>query len=184
MAFWRTYYDTQRITILCISEFAQPAICAVEMGLVNVLKEYGVVPDAIIGHSNGEVPAAYASGLLSFENAVKVIYYRGQELCKTSGQGKMLAVLHPVEEITSRLQQSDKQNDIDVAAINSPTQIVLSGNSAAVENFAEELKSDGIRAVLLKVKNAFHSFQQEVLKDSLREKFDFLEDAKIESKSY
>eukprot|EP00058_Branchiostoma_floridae_P003512 XP_002589000.1 hypothetical protein BRAFLDRAFT_87472 [Branchiostoma floridae] len=156
------------------TDIAQPCICAVQMGLVELLRQYDVIPDAIVGHSVGEVAAAYAAGLLSFEDAVRVIYYRGKELCKTSGHGKMLAVLHPMKEVEELVEKDENRNIINVAATNSPNQIVLSGDDNAIDSFHNKLKSRGIKCVLLKVNNAFHSYQQEQVKDSILKKLSIL----------
>eukprot|EP00058_Branchiostoma_floridae_P012892 XP_002598380.1 hypothetical protein BRAFLDRAFT_96863 [Branchiostoma floridae] len=156
------------------TDIAQPCICAVQMGLVELMRQYDVIPDAIVGHSVGEVAAAYAAGLLSFEDAVRVIYYRGKELCKTSGHGKMLAVLHPMKEVEELVEKDENRNIINVAATNSPNQIVLSGDDNAIDSFHNKLKSRGIKCVLLKVNNAFHSYQQEQVKDSILKKLSIL----------
>ncbi|XP_035670360.1 6-deoxyerythronolide-B synthase EryA2, modules 3 and 4-like isoform X2 [Branchiostoma floridae] len=156
------------------TDIAQPCICAVQIGLVELLKQYDVIPDAIIGHSVGEVAAAYAAGLLSFENAVRVIYHRGKELSKTSGHGKMLAVLHPIQEVEELLEKEENKNIINVAATNSPNQIVLSGDVSAVDSFHNKLKSNDIKGVLLKVNNAFHSYQQEQVRNDILTKLSVL----------
>ncbi|XP_038057186.1 polyketide synthase-nonribosomal peptide synthetase hybrid himA-like [Patiria miniata] len=146
------------------TEISQPCLFAVAIGLVDLWKLHGVVPDAVVGHSVGEVASAYAAGLLSLEHAVKLIYRRGRELRKTSGSGKMVAVLHRVEDVLTFVSQRKHGQVLDVAAINSPGQIVFSGETSAVEGIAKELTADNIQRVVLKVNNAFHSKQQEVVK--------------------
>ncbi|XP_066280923.1 putative inactive phenolphthiocerol synthesis polyketide synthase type I Pks1 [Branchiostoma lanceolatum] len=149
------------------TDIAQPCICAVQIGLVELLKQYDVIPDAIVGHSVGEVAAAYAAGLLTFEDAVRVIFHRGKELSKTSGHGKMLAVLHPIQEVEEFLENDENENIINIAATNSPNQIVLSGDVNAIDSFHSKLKGNDIKGVLLKVNNAFHSYQQEHVRDDI-----------------
>ena len=134
------------------------------IGLLDLWREYGVVPDAVVGHSVGEVTAAYAAGFLTLEHAVKLIYRRGRELRKTSGSGKMVAVLHNVEDALHLSQSNNHGQVLDVAAINSPGQVVFSGDSSSVEGFVSDLKSDNVKCVVLKVNNAFHSKQQDVVK--------------------
>ncbi|XP_038057579.1 phenolphthiocerol/phthiocerol polyketide synthase subunit C-like [Patiria miniata] len=152
------------------TEISQPCLCAVAIGLIDLWKLHDVVPDAVVGHSVGEVASAYAAGLLSLEHAVKLIYRRGRELRKTSGSGKMVAVLNRVEDAVQFASQSKHGQVLDVAAINSPGQIVFSGETSAVEGLANELKSDNIKCVVLKVNNAFHSKQQEVVKNPFLKK--------------
>ena len=134
------------------------------IGLLDLWREYGVVPDAVVGQSVGEVAAAYAAGLLSLEHAVKLIYRRGRELRKTSGSGKMVAVLHRVEDALHLVKNNNHGRLLDVAAINSPGQVVFSGDSASVEGLVNDLKTDNVKCVVLKVNNAFHSKQQDVVK--------------------
>ena len=159
------------------SEIAQPCVCAVQIALSELYRLRGVTPDAIIGHSVGEVAAAHAAGLLSLEDAVKLIYIRGRQMKKTSGRGSMVAVLHAVEEIQSRLENSEYVSVIDVAAVNSPSQIVLSGDKDSVTGFSDKLKRDGIRCISLRVDNAFHSYQQDDVKKDFVKKLKFLDSA-------
>ncbi|XP_071478045.1 phenolphthiocerol/phthiocerol polyketide synthase subunit C-like [Diadema antillarum] len=143
------------------TDIAQPCLCAVQIGLTEFFRTRGITPDAIVGHSVGEVAAAHAGGYLTLEEAIHLIYTRGCQLNKTSGQGTMVAILHNVDEIEERLRNSNYVNEIDVAAINGPRQIVLSGNTNALDAFVRDLLDEGRRCIALKVKNAFHSFQQE-----------------------
>ncbi|XP_022093318.1 reducing polyketide synthase PKS1-like [Acanthaster planci] len=152
------------------TEVSQPCLFAVAIGLLDLWRLRGVVPDAVVGHSVGEVAAAYAAGFLSLEHAVKLIYRRGRELRKTSGSGKMVAVLQRVEEALQYVKGSKHGKMLDVAAINSPGQIVFSGENTAIEGLANEMKSDDIKCVVLKVNNAFHSKQQEVVKHTFVKK--------------
>ncbi|XP_071966186.1 phenolphthiocerol/phthiocerol polyketide synthase subunit C-like [Antedon mediterranea] len=164
--------ETDKNRISKDTEMSQVCICSVQIGLVELYKLYGVTPSAIIGHSVGEVAAAYAAGLLSMENAVKVIYKRGHLLRKTSGSGTMAAVLHDVDVVKSKLESTPRC--IDVAAVNSPTQIVLSGKAELINEFASQLNEDGILTKLLRVNNAFHSRHQEGIKEEFLKKTRFL----------
>ena len=128
-----------------ISEIAQPCICAVQIALVELWRLCGVNPHAIVGHSVGEVAAAYTAGLLTLEDAVRIIYNRGRQLRHTSGSGTMLAVLHPIEEVKTKLEESSLQSKLDIAAVNSPTQIVLSGETNAIHAFSSNLKRENIK---------------------------------------
>ncbi|XP_071501141.1 phenolphthiocerol/phthiocerol polyketide synthase subunit C-like [Diadema antillarum] len=156
------------------TDIAQPCLCAVQIGLTEFFRSRGITPDAIVGHSVGEVAAAHAAGYLTLEEAVRLIYTRGCQLKKTSGEGTMVAILHNVEEIEERLKNSTYRNKIDVAAINGPRQIVVSGNTQALDAFTGNLREEGIRCVTLKVNNAFHSFQQEKLRKPFLVKVKYL----------
>lgn len=122
---------------------------------------WGIVPDAVVGASVGEVAAAHVAGLLSLETAIKLIYTRGRQLRKTSGSGAMVAVLHSPDEVRTKLESSEYVSVIDIACINSPKQVVLSGEKESLNQFIDILRKDGIRCVTLKVNNAYHSYQQE-----------------------
>jgi acyl transferase domain-containing protein/surfactin synthase thioesterase subunit/NAD(P)-dependent dehydrogenase (short-subunit alcohol dehydrogenase family)/acyl carrier protein len=161
-------------------EIAQPAIFAVEVALVHLLRAVGIIPSVVVGHSVGEVAAAHIAGALTLEQAVRVIYNRGRQLRKTGGQGTMLAVLSsqdavekslPPRQIMAHADESQAEYDsIDVAAVNSPNQIVLSGTKEALDLVAQSLAQEGTKAVFLRVNNAFHSYQQSPLKDDILRK--------------
>ena len=74
------------------TDVAQPANFAIQVALAEQLKQFGIIPDAVIGHSAGEVAAHYLAGLLTFEQAIHVIYHRSRLQQRTSGLGRMLAV--------------------------------------------------------------------------------------------
>ncbi|XP_033118013.1 phthiocerol/phenolphthiocerol synthesis polyketide synthase type I PpsD-like [Anneissia japonica] len=157
-----------------ITEIAQPSIFAVQIGLAELYRQRGVTPDAVIGHSVGEVAAAHVAGLITLDDAIKIIYHRGRQLRKTTGRGSMVAVLHAVEEIQTRLDGSEYVSVVDVAAVNSPTQIVLSGETEALSNFADTLRQEGLRCTRLHVANAFHSYQQDHIRKDFIKKVKFL----------
>ena len=170
-------YNAKRVVLV---EIAQPAIFAVEVALVHLLCAVGIVPSVVVGHSVGEVAAAYTAGALSLKQAVRVIYNRGRQLRKTGGQGTMLAVLSPRDAVEKHLplrqtttltdeSQAEYEN-IDVAAINSPNQVVLSGTKEALDPVADSLTQEGSKAIFLRVSNAFHSYQQAPLKDTIMRK--------------
>ncbi|XP_033108234.1 phthiocerol/phenolphthiocerol synthesis polyketide synthase type I PpsD-like [Anneissia japonica] len=164
-----TENDRERIND---TEMSQTCICSVQIGLVELYKHYGVTPSAIIGHSVGEVAAAYAAGLLTMTDAVRIIFTRGHLLTRTSGSGTMAAVLHDANDVQRRLKST--LTDLDVAAVNSPSQIVLSGKAESIKEFTSKLSEDGIQTRVLKVNNAFHSRQQEVLMKDFYKKSSFL----------
>jgi acyl transferase domain-containing protein/surfactin synthase thioesterase subunit/NAD(P)-dependent dehydrogenase (short-subunit alcohol dehydrogenase family)/acyl carrier protein len=165
------------------TEIAQPAIFAVEVALVYLLRAVGISPSVVVGHSVGEVAAAHIAGALSLEEAVRVIYNRGKQLSKTGGQGTMLAVLSsrdnverhlPPRQTTATDESQAEYEAIDVAAVNSPNQIVLSGKKEALDAVADSLAKEGTKAVFLRVNNAFHSYQQAPLKNSIMSKLSTL----------
>ena len=147
------------------TEIAQPAIFAFQVGLVEMLASLGVTPNGVIGHSMGEVSAAYVAGILSLEEAVKVIAYRGKIMQRATGKGKMAAVRLSLSE--SREALLGYENKLSVAAHNSPGQSVLSGDSTALNEVINSLNNRGISTRFLGVNYAFHSPQMTELESEL-----------------
>lgn len=136
---------------------AQPAIFALQAGLADLLKSWGLEPGAVVGHSVGEAAAAYASGVLSLEEACRVIFYRGEAMHATPQRGRMLVVGLPEGNVGTWL--AEYGGAIDLAAVNSPGSVTLSGDAGALESLAVELKREQIFHQFLKVNYAFHSHQ-------------------------
>jgi len=107
--------------------YAQPISFLVQVGLFELLKFFRVFPDVVTGHSAGEVAAAYAAGLLTLEEAVKVVYHRSQEQQKMAGCGRLLVVGMSHERVVECIRG---QEDIEVACVNSPESVVLASSEA------------------------------------------------------
>lgn len=144
------------------TEVAQPAIFALQVALAGLWNGWGVLPDAVAGHSVGEVAAAFVAGALGLDDAARVVVERGRVMEGVTGRGRMLAVGLSREDVEPLLH-----GELGVAAINAPTSVVLSGTAAAVEDAARKLGDRGVRSQLLPVDYAFHSFQLEPLCDEL-----------------
>ncbi|KAI0149675.1 hypothetical protein F4776DRAFT_659576 [Hypoxylon sp. NC0597] len=144
-------------------EFSQPLSTAVQIGLIELLKSFGVVPKAVVGHSSGEIAAAYAIGALTLEAASKVSYFRGQlagQLRATSETPEaMMSVNLTEDEVQGYLQNigADVAAQINIACINSPLNVTLSGKEGAIDIAKEQLDKDGIFAQKLKTGVAYHS---------------------------
>ena len=136
------------------TEIAQPANFLVQIGLTAELAHYGVHPAAVVGHSVGEVSAAYVSGMLSLQDAVAVSYHRSRLQATTAGSGGMLAVGLPEADAQAWIAGRD---DICVAAVNSPSQVTLAGGHDAIAALAEELSAEGVFARQLRVEVPYHS---------------------------
>ncbi len=141
------------------TEIAQPAIFALQVGLAALWRSWGIVPDAVVGHSVGEVAAAHVSGALNLEDALTVIYHRGRLMERATGKGKMASVELPLAEAESVLQNHTDR--LAIAAINGPTTTVLSGESAALEEVLQSLQQRKVMYRMLPVNYAFHSPQME-----------------------
>ncbi|MGK5675862.1 SDR family NAD(P)-dependent oxidoreductase [Micromonospora sp. URMC 106] len=138
---------------------AQPAIVAVEIGLLALLDSLGVRPDVVIGHSLGEITAAHAAGALSVEDAMAVAYHQGRMLQRATGGGGMLAVGLSAEQATRLL--ADLPPGLSLAAVNGPASVVLSGERSALDAAVARLAADRVFHRDLGINYAFHSPQME-----------------------
>ncbi|WP_264990602.1 type I polyketide synthase, partial [Mycobacterium kiyosense] len=159
------------------TEVAQPANFAVQIALAAQLAEFGITPDAVIGHSAGEVAAHHLAGLLTFEQAIQVIYHRSRLQQRTSGMGRMLAVGLGADSLMQKLD--DKAFDeigrrVSIAAINSPSAVTLAGDSDVLEDIAGQLTEAEIFNRFLSGKVPYHTHYMEVVKDDLFRSLDGL----------
>ncbi|MEZ5536432.1 MAG: SDR family NAD(P)-dependent oxidoreductase [Thiolinea sp.] len=152
---------------LHLTEFAQPLLFAFQVGAVRVLEKLGVRPAAVTGHSVGEVAAAWACGALSLPQAVRVIYERSHAQGKTAGQGRMAAVSLGPEAVKLKLEQLGLQERVEIAGVNSPNAVTLSGNLDDLEALGGLLGAENIFFRLLDLDYAFHSQRMEPVRDEL-----------------
>jgi amino acid adenylation domain-containing protein len=147
------------------TEFAQPAIFALQLALATLLRHWGVIPAAVIGHSVGEIAAAHVCGALTFEDAVQVIYHRGRLMQRATGHGKMASIELPLPEVEKAL--APYVGRLSVAAVNSPGTTVVAGEPDALEQLLKSLQSRGAAFRALPVNYAFHSHQLDGIQQEL-----------------
>ena len=148
------------------SYFSQPICAALQLGIVELLRAWGVTPSAVVGHSSGEIVAAYCAGVLSFESAIICAYYRGFYMSKgvgkaASARGAMMAV--GLSETEGKAELKVYKGRISLAAINSPSSLTFSGDEDAVLELKQELERRKIFVRRLRVEQAFHSHHMQPL---------------------
>jgi acyl transferase domain-containing protein/acyl carrier protein len=139
----------------------QPTLVAIAIAFAEWLGALGIKPDAVVGHSMGEVAAAYLAGALDLDQAMRVICRRSSLMRRTSGQGAMALVDLSKVDAAARLRGRDAQ--VSVAVSNSPRSSVISGDPEAVQQVLDELEREGIFCRMVKVDVASHSPQMEPL---------------------
>jgi phthiocerol/phenolphthiocerol synthesis type-I polyketide synthase C len=142
---------------LAFTEVAQPTLFAVQVGLTKLLREQGLQPRAVLGHSVGEVAAAWASGALTLEQAVHVILHRSAGQAKTKGLGGMIAVGANLEAAETTIAQLGLSERLCVAGINSPKGVTLAGETEALEVVEAHFQGLNIFNKRLDLDYAFHS---------------------------
>ena len=159
------------------TEIAQPANFAIQVALAEQLAQFGITPDAVIGHSAGEVAAHHLAGLLTFEQAVEVIYHRSRLQQRTSGQGRMLAVGLDAEALTQTIDGKALDEFgrlVSVAAINSPSAVTIAGDSDLLDDIARQLDEAGVFNRWLAVKVPYHTHFMDAVKEDLFSAFEGL----------
>ncbi|MEU2394151.1 type I polyketide synthase [Streptomyces sp. NPDC007369] len=148
-------------------DVVQPALFSVMVSLAEVWRAFGVRPGAVIGHSQGEIAAACVAGILSLEDAARVVALRSQAIGRVlAGLGGMVSVPLPAAEVRERIAPWGEQR-ISVAAANGPSSVVVSGEARALDEFLAACGADGVRAKRIAVDYASHSAQVDLLKEEL-----------------
>ena len=147
--------------------YAQPALFALEVSLARALEARGLEPDLLAGHSVGEIAAAHISGVLSLEDASKLICARGRLMGELPPGGAMAAIEASEAEIAESI--AGREAELSIAGLNSPTSTVISGAEDAVEEVRSRWEAEGRRTKRLAVSHAFHSPLVEPMLDPFRE---------------
>ncbi|MER7881083.1 type I polyketide synthase [Streptomyces solisilvae] len=150
-------------------DVVQPVLFAVMVSLAELWRSLGVVPAAVIGHSQGEIAAACVAGALSLKDAARVVALRSQAIGRVlAGKGGMVSVALPVVEVRERIASWGEER-ISVAAVNGPSSVVVSGEPEALDELLASCEADEVRARRVPVDYASHSAQVELLREELLE---------------
>ncbi|HEY4045359.1 MAG TPA: amino acid adenylation domain-containing protein, partial [Acidobacteriaceae bacterium] len=141
--------------VLDRTEFSQPALFSFQFALIELLKAFGVSPEAVIGHSVGEYAAAYAAGAISMEDCLRLLVERGHLMQELPSAGKMVAVLTDLLTVEQTIHTFGKR--ISIAAVNGAHNVVISGENESIAAAIEILSSKGIATIPLNTSHAFHS---------------------------
>ncbi|HVH45115.1 MAG TPA: SDR family NAD(P)-dependent oxidoreductase, partial [Labilithrix sp.] len=123
-------------------EIIQTTLFAIQVALTQLWRSWGIVPDAVVGHSMGEVAAAHAAAVLTLEDAVRVMLERSRLIHTTSGRGAMASIELPLAD--AQLLVTGREHEVSVGASNSPETTVLSGDAAALDDILAKLDAQGI----------------------------------------
>jgi acyl transferase domain-containing protein len=154
--------DSENPSLIHQTEYTQPVLFMIEYSIATMFVHWGVVPNAMIGHSIGEYVAATIAGIMTLEDAIRIVIKRGQLMAQTQA-GKMIAVFSDVGELKELLE-----DEISIAAINSDGQVVLSGSTAVIERLEKVLEQRSIHFSQLQTSRAFHS----ILMDGILAQFE------------
>ena len=138
------------------AQVSQPLVTAIQIALVNLLASWSLIAGAVVGHSSGEIAAAYAAGLITEQEAIVTAYLRGRAVSRNTREGAMLAVGADALEIRPEL--ATEEGPVIVACHNSPESLTLSGDAEAVKEVKEVLEgANKFARVLATGGNAYHS---------------------------
>ncbi len=149
------------------ADVVQPALWAIMISLAAVWQAAGVTPDAVVGHSQGEIAAAYVAGILSVDDAARVVALRSKALTALAGKGGMLSIAEPAERVRERL--ADFGDRVSIAVVNGSAATVVSGDPEALERLAETCRAEDVRVRMVPVDYASHSAHVDALEEEIRE---------------
>jgi acyl transferase domain-containing protein/NADPH:quinone reductase-like Zn-dependent oxidoreductase/NAD(P)-dependent dehydrogenase (short-subunit alcohol dehydrogenase family)/acyl carrier protein len=151
------------------TRWTQPALFALEVALYRLWESWGVVPDLLIGHSVGELAAAHVAGVMSLDDAARLVVARGRLMQELPDGGAMASLALDEDSTGGLLEDLGVGASVSIAGLNSPTQTVVSGDAEAVDRLVERCEVAGHRVKRLVVSHAFHSHRMEPMLEAFAE---------------
>ncbi len=148
--------DCADASLIDETAYTQPALFAVQAGLVALWRSWGIVPDVVLGHSVGEFAAAHCAGVYTREQALDLLAERARLMQALPRDGAMAAVLSDQTSVAAAVERCGRA-DLAIAALNGPQNTVVSGTRDAVAALVAHFEGLGVRCQLLTVSHAFHS---------------------------
>jgi myxalamid-type polyketide synthase MxaB len=138
---------------------AQPALFALEYGLSELWRSWGIEPSVVLGHSLGQYVAAVVAGIFSLEDGLRLVHARAELMDSLATRGVKPGAMHAVSASVERVEQALQglEQEVGIAAINGPSSVVISGATEAVAEASQRLEREGVRTRALEVTHAFHS---------------------------
>ncbi|WP_406289348.1 type I polyketide synthase [Embleya sp. NBC_00896] len=146
-------------------DVVQPALFSVMVSMAALWRSWGVEPAAVVGHSQGEIAAAYVCGALSLRDAAKIVALRSKALVGLIGHGGMASVTESADLVAARLTPWNDR--VSVAVVNGPRSVVVSGEPDALDEFVEKMTAEGVQARRISVDYASHSHQVTRVRDQV-----------------
>lgn len=154
---WSTSPETLASSLLNRTDYAQPALFALEVSIWRLWQSWGIAPDYVLGHSLGELAAAHAAGILNLSDACRLVAARGRLMQAQSGDYSMLAIEAGRDDIEAAVEQLGCVDQVDIALYNTPKQTVISGTTTAVDKVSSYLARNSCKTKTIVVGHAFHS---------------------------
>ncbi len=167
------YPDGGESSLIHETAYTQPALFALEYALAELWQSWGITPDVVIGHSLGEYVAACVAGVFSLEEGLKLVAQRASLMQALPQTGEMVAVFAELNQVEAAIQPYSQE--ISIATINSPENIVISGERGKVRQVVISLEAQGIKTQQLRVSHAFHSPLIEPILDSFETAASFVQ---------
>ncbi|TMR30968.1 type I polyketide synthase, partial [Actinomadura geliboluensis] len=145
----------------------QPALWAVMVSLARLWEHLGIIPDAVVGHSQGEIAAAHIAGILTLEDSARIVALRSRALTRIAGRSGMVSLPLPADDAVELIERW--RGRLAVAALNGPSATVVAGDRDAVDELLASCADDGVRARRVPIDYASHTWHVEVLRAELLE---------------